>query len=106
MYQVQALKTVSPQRLQQLKEENRIVPGKGKILRRFKDYLKDKKGVPVNDMWIDIEPVNPIGKEKIGYPTQKPQALVKRIIECASNEVILLWIHSLVEELQLLLQIN
>ncbi|MFM7858800.1 MAG: DNA methyltransferase [Flammeovirgaceae bacterium] len=84
-YQVQALKTVSPERLQELKRENRIVPGKGKIL-RFKDYLKDKKGVPVNDMWIDIQPVNPVAKERIGYPTQKPEALLKRIIEAASNE--------------------
>lgn len=84
-YQVQALKTVSPERLEELKNANRIVPGKGKIL-RFKDYLKDKKGVPINDMWIDIQPVNPIGKERIGYPTQKPEALLKRIIQCASNE--------------------
>lgn len=84
-YQVQALKTVSNQRLEELKSQNRIVEGKGKYL-RFKDYLKDKKGVPVNDMWIDIEPVNPIGKEKIGYPTQKPEKLLQRIIECATNE--------------------
>jgi site-specific DNA-methyltransferase (adenine-specific) len=84
-YQLQALKTVSSDRLEQLKAENRIVEGKGKYL-RFKDYLNDKKGVPINDMWYDIEPVNPISRERIGYPTQKPESLMERIIRCASNE--------------------
>ncbi|MEI8204086.1 MAG: DNA methyltransferase [Bacteroidota bacterium] len=84
-YQVQALKTVSEQRLQELKLEGRLVPGKGKI-QRFKDYLNDKKGVPINDIWIDIEPVNPIGKERIGYPTQKPESLLERIILSVTNE--------------------
>ncbi|MDQ3557561.1 MAG: restriction endonuclease [Gemmatimonadota bacterium] len=83
-YQVQALKTVSAERLERLRVENRIVQGSGRYL-RFKDYLKDKKGVPVNDLWTDIEPVNPIAKEKLGYPTQKPEALLERIINASSN---------------------
>jgi len=84
-YQVQALKTVSENRLKELESEGRLVPSSGKY-KRFKDYLSEKKGVPINDIWIDIEPVNPIGKEKIGYPTQKPERLLERIITCASNE--------------------
>ena len=83
-YQLQALKTYSNDRLAQLKAENRIVQGKGRFL-RFKDYLADKKGVPTNTLWTDIEPVNPIGKEKLGYPTQKPLALLERIINASSN---------------------
>jgi len=85
LYQLQALKTVSDERLKQLKKENRIVKGRGKYL-RFKDYLSEKKGVPVNDIWTDIEPVNPIAREKLGYPTQKPEALLERIIKASSNE--------------------
>ncbi|MCX6153736.1 MAG: site-specific DNA-methyltransferase [Candidatus Kapabacteria bacterium] len=84
-YQVQALKTYSEERLEKLKSENRIVPGKGKLL-RFKDYLNDKKGVPINTIWADIEPVNPIAHERIGYPTQKPEKLLERIINASSNE--------------------
>lgn len=84
-YQIQALKSYSEERLKQLKKDNRIVKGKGKYL-RFKDYLNDKKGVPINDIWTDIEPVNPIAKEKLGYPTQKPKALLERIIKASSNE--------------------
>ncbi len=83
-YQTQALATYSQERYDELVKDNRIVAGKGKIP-RFKDYLNDKKGVPINDIWIDIEPVNPVAKEKLGYPTQKPLALLERIINASSN---------------------
>ncbi len=43
------------------------------------------KGVPMPDMW-EISMINPVGKERIGYPTQKPGALLERIIEVSSNE--------------------
>jgi len=36
--------------------------------------------------WWEITPVNSQAKERIGYPTQKPLALLERIVECASNE--------------------
>lgn len=83
-YQVQALKTYSTERLEKLKQENRIVPGKGRVI-RFKDYLKGKKGVAMNDIWTDIEPVNSNAKEKLGYPTQKPEALLERIINATTE---------------------
>ena len=43
------------------------------------------KGVPMPDMW-EISMINPVGKERIGYPTQKPEALLERIIKASSNE--------------------
>jgi len=43
-------------------------------------------GVPIQDLWTDIPPVNPQAKERLGYPTQKPQALLERIILASSNE--------------------
>ena len=52
---------------------------------RFKDYLRDKPGVVVNSIWTDVEPVNPASQEKTGYPTQKPLALLDRIIKASSN---------------------
>jgi len=53
---------------------------------RLKRYLDELKGLPCQTIWTDINPVNSQAKEKIGYPTQKPEALLQRIIECASNE--------------------
>ena len=49
----------------------------------YKKYLKDAEGVLLQDLWCDIPPAR--GKEKTGYDTQKPKALLKRIIEASSN---------------------
>ena len=43
------------------------------------------KGVPMPDMW-EISMINPVGNERVGYPTQKPEALLERIIKASSNE--------------------
>ena len=42
-------------------------------------------GKPLQDLWSDIPPVSPAARERIGYPTQKPIALLNRIIEASSN---------------------
>jgi DNA modification methylase len=52
---------------------------------QYKRYLDEMKGVPVQDIWTDIPPVNPMAGEKLGYPTQKPEALLERIIKASSN---------------------
>jgi DNA modification methylase len=49
-------------------------------------YLDDVKGDIVDTVWSDINPVNPAGPEITGYPTQKPEALLERIICASSNE--------------------
>ena len=43
------------------------------------------KGVPMPDTW-EISMINPVAKERLGYPTQKPEALLERIIKASSNE--------------------
>ena len=53
---------------------------------RLKQFLDDMPGVPVQDVWIDIPPINSQAKERVGYPTQKPLALLDRIIQASSNE--------------------
>jgi len=53
---------------------------------RLKRYLSEQKGTLLGDMWTDINNVQAHAKERIGYPTQKPLALLRRIIEMASNE--------------------
>ena len=52
-------------------------------LRRF---LDEGKGVPVGTVWADISPVNSQAKEDTAYATQKPEALLERIIKASSNE--------------------
>ncbi len=55
-------------------------------LARQKRYLDEMKGNPVDTIWDDIKPVQAQAKERIGYPTQKPLALLERIIKASSNE--------------------
>lgn len=51
---------------------------------RLKSYLDSLPGVAIHDVWTDIEPINSAARERLGYPTQKPLALLERII-CASS---------------------
>ncbi len=61
-----------------------VVPRGGNGIPRLKRYLDEQEGIPVGDNWDDV----PIaaGKERLGYPTQKPLALLERIIRASSNE--------------------
>ena len=52
---------------------------------RRKRYLDEMQGRPAQSMWEDICPINSQAKERMGYPTQKPLALLNRIIESSSN---------------------
>lgn len=49
-------------------------------------YLDEQPGVPLSNLWTDIPPVNSQAKEDTGWPTQKPVALLERIINAATNE--------------------
>jgi len=53
---------------------------------RSKVYLDELPGMPSQAMWLDIKPINSQAKEKEGYATQKPEALLERIIKASSNE--------------------
>ena len=53
---------------------------------RYKRYLDEMPGVSLQDMWTDIPPLAAQAKERLGYPTQKPEALLERIISASSNE--------------------
>jgi site-specific DNA-methyltransferase (adenine-specific) len=52
---------------------------------RLKNYLDERAGVPMGDTWADIPPINSQAQERLGYPTQKPVALLERIISASSN---------------------
>lgn len=51
----------------------------------YRDYLDDRPGVPPRDWWT-IGIINKASRERLGYPTQKPEALLERIIRASSNE--------------------
>ena len=51
-----------------------------------KRYFDEGEGTRIGDIWDDINPVNQVAKERLDYPTQKPEALVDRIIKASSNE--------------------
>jgi DNA modification methylase len=51
-----------------------------------KMYLDEKEGSVVHNIWNDIPPVNPMAVERVDYPTQKPEALLERILKSSSNE--------------------
>ena len=52
--------------------------------KEYRYYLDN--GVLPNDWWTDVKALNPAAKERLGYPTQKPEALLERIIKASSNE--------------------
>ena len=63
----------------------RVFHTKNGIARR-KRYLDEAPGLKMQDVWADIEALRSWHSERLGYPTQKPQALLERIIEASSNE--------------------
>ncbi|MGB6463115.1 MAG: DNA methyltransferase, partial [Nitrosotalea sp.] len=52
----------------------------------YKRYLNEMKGILLQDIWDDIYPVNPQAKERLGFQTQKPEALLERILKSSTNE--------------------
>ncbi|MDR0544644.1 MAG: site-specific DNA-methyltransferase [Odoribacteraceae bacterium] len=86
-YRWQALKTYSQETYDRLEKENKVRKSANAKYPEFKQYFHELKGgVSLNNLWNDINAINPMAKEVIGYPTQKPEALLQRIIEMASNE--------------------
>jgi site-specific DNA-methyltransferase (adenine-specific) len=77
----------SKQKMEELDKENRLLfpakPG-GRIM--LKRYLDEQDGTTVGDVWIDISQLRANKAESLGYPTQKPVALLERIISASSNE--------------------
>jgi adenine-specific DNA-methyltransferase len=53
---------------------------------RSKVYLDELPGMPAQSMWVDINPINSQANEKADYATQKPEALLERIVQASSNE--------------------
>jgi DNA modification methylase len=81
------LKTYSKATLDRLRKEDALIEGGTQP--RYKFFLKDAPGGRFrDDVWADrdVNQINPMAKERLGYPTQKPEALLERIILASSNK--------------------
>jgi len=74
------------ERMQEAYSKGLIVQTKPGQVPRLKRYLDEQEGNPVGDTWTDIPPIQSQASEGLGYPTQKPEALLERIIKASSNE--------------------
>lgn len=78
--------SISREKMEQYDKAGRLWfprdPG-GRI--RLKLYLDESQGQPLQNLWEDIPPINSQARERLGYPTQKPLALLERIISASSN---------------------
>lgn len=84
-FRLQPRGTRSDKAIDEFREQGRIVESKSGYI-QIKFYLDEMKGVALDDVWLDIKDVRTIqSDEKWGYPTQKPEALLKRIILASSN---------------------
>jgi DNA modification methylase len=73
------------ERLDALNDAGRVYFTRGKVP-RLRYYVEDAPGMPQMDIWVDLPPVNSQAAERLGYPTQKPIALLERIIVASSSE--------------------
>lgn len=78
--------STTPDDLDRLDAKGRIYwPSGGRRIPQYKRYRDELKGVAVPDIWDDIDKINPKAAERLGYPTQKPLALLARILEASTN---------------------
>ncbi len=75
----------SQQKMQELIAKGLVVQTKPGNVPRKKLYLDEGQGVPVQSLWNDLSGLSAASNERVGYPTQKPEALLERIIQASSN---------------------
>ena len=74
------------ERMQEAWDAGRVViPGKGEVA-QYKRYLDEMSGTSLKDIWYDIEHLHGSSREYMGYQTQKPEALLERIVRAGSHE--------------------
>jgi len=76
----------SKETMNQLIAQGLVIQTKPDTVPQRKQYLDDGKGVSIQTLWDDIEALSPSARERLGYPTQKPLALLDRIVKASSNE--------------------
>jgi hypothetical protein len=75
----------SKEKMEELMRQGRVIQTRPGAVPQYKRYLDEMPGVPVQNLWNDVPPLNNRSKEVLGYPTQKPLALLERILMASSN---------------------
>ena len=73
-------------RMEKAYRDGIVVQTKPGAIPQMKRYLDEQEGRPIDTVWTDIPPINSQAQERLGYPTQKPLALLERILAVSSNE--------------------
>jgi adenine-specific DNA-methyltransferase len=85
-YRWQYMATYSEKKLQELRELDMIRWPEGSKNPEYKQYINSLKGIPLSNLWCNVFHINPMASENLGYPTQKPEELLERIIKASSND--------------------
>ena len=79
--------SVSPETMERYEKEGRLKFPKNKNQRiERKQYLDEWEGSPIQNLWTDIFVINPVAEERLDYSTQKPEALLERIVNASSQK--------------------
>jgi site-specific DNA-methyltransferase (adenine-specific) len=73
------------ERMTKAHKDGLVIQTKPGTIPQLKRFLDEQRGIPLGDVWTDIPPINSQAQERLGYPTQKPRALLERIIAASSN---------------------
>jgi DNA modification methylase len=76
----------SQAKMNELITQGRIIQPSPGAVPRYKRYLDEMPGVPMQNLWDDISAINSQAQERLGYPTQKPETLLERIVKASSDE--------------------
>jgi adenine specific DNA methylase Mod len=76
----------SKEKMEKLIRDGRVIQTRPGAVPQYKRYLDEMPGVSVQNIWTDIQLINNRSGENLPYPTQKPEALLERIIKASSNE--------------------
>jgi len=76
----------SRENMEQFDRQGRLIYPKRGGVPQYKRYLDEMAGVPLQNLWDDIPPIHAASSERLGYPTQKPLALLERVIQIGSSE--------------------
>ena len=75
----------SKEKMEELIKRGRVIQTRPGAVPQYKRYLDEMPGVPVQNLWADLPILNNRSREALGYPTQKPEALLERILGASSN---------------------
>ena len=75
----------SKEKMEKMISEGRVIQTKPGTVPQQKRYLDEMPGVVLQDVWTDVAPLSAQAAERLGYPTQKPEALLERIIEASTD---------------------